>query len=421
MCTVASAAAATLAVGELRARLDSHNEKRKEVQSKMEAICAAMREEIAAMEDSFNDHLHLAFDAEDTRLQSIVHALNCEMSRETCTNESLKELVDMANAALLIVQNYSIVEKKEDQKGLCKAYELKTERSLDWKYMDLKCKKPGGVTRVDVLNGRVSIDFASPFTELERKALEETSTADIINFRVMIDETNSAEPSDSDVMIRGIEDEFVFPGLKAETDYFIKMRAEHDNEASLWSSPTKFTSPTFKDSCVWNKCPDPETAEYEVDETDPCIASFHGNEWAVITGSAAFPSNKVTAFSVKVLKSEEDDCDRIYVGIVPFWMAQHFTSDWKNNGWYFYCFTSSLWSGLPHKYRNSLYGPRREDGKYVTTGDTIGVVMDMEKGSLSFSLNGIDLGVAYEGIPLDKPLVPCVILWCYGDSIQLIK
>ena len=44
--------------------------------------------------------------------------------------------------------------------------------------------------------------------------------------------------------------------------------------------------------------------------------------------------------------------------------------------------------------------------------------MDTAKGELSFVLNGVNLGVAYEGIPLDKPLVPCVILGWDGDSVE---
>ena len=46
--------------------------------------------------------------------------------------------------------------------------------------------------------------------------------------------------------------------------------------------------------------------------------------------------------------------------------------------------------------------------------------MDTTKGELSFVVDGADLGVAYEGIPLDKPLVPCVILCYEGDSVKLI-
>ena len=46
--------------------------------------------------------------------------------------------------------------------------------------------------------------------------------------------------------------------------------------------------------------------------------------------------------------------------------------------------------------------------------------MDTTKGELSFVVNSVNLGVAYDGIPLDKPLVPCVILINKGDSVELI-
>ena len=45
--------------------------------------------------------------------------------------------------------------------------------------------------------------------------------------------------------------------------------------------------------------------------------------------------------------------------------------------------------------------------------------MDTTKGELSFFVNGVNLGVAFDGIPLDKPLVPCVILQYEGDSVEL--
>ena len=47
--------------------------------------------------------------------------------------------------------------------------------------------------------------------------------------------------------------------------------------------------------------------------------------------------------------------------------------------------------------------------------------MDTAKGGLSFALNGVDLGAAYGGIPLDKPLVPCVLLYRNGDFIEFIN
>ena len=78
-----------------------------------------------------------------------------------------------------------------------------------------------------------------------------------------------------------------------------------------------------------------------------------------------------------------------------------------------------MWSGLPHSQRNKEYGPRKKKGDYVHTGDSVGVVMDTSKGELSFVLNGVNYGVAYEGIPLGKPLVPCVLLKNEEDSVEL--
>ena len=46
--------------------------------------------------------------------------------------------------------------------------------------------------------------------------------------------------------------------------------------------------------------------------------------------------------------------------------------------------------------------------------------MDTAKGVLSFVLNGVNLVVAYEGIPFGKPLVPCVLLGYEGDSVEFV-
>ena len=63
---------------------------------------------------------------------------------------------------------------------------------------------------------------------------------------------------------------------------------------------------------------------------------------------------------------------------------------------------------------------KKRKGEYVHTGDSVGVVMDTSKGVLSFVVNEVNIGVAYEGIPRDKPLMSCVILKSGGDSVELI-
>ena len=101
-------------------------------------------------------------------------------------------------------------------------------------------------------------------------------------------------------------------------------------------------------------------------------------------------------------------------------------SHWKNEGYNLvsvdgtsYCYYSILFSGPPHNYPGKEYGPRKGDGDYIHTGDSVGVVMDTTKGELSFAVNGVNLGIVYDGIPLDKLLVPCIILFWKSDSVEL--
>ena len=69
-------------------------------------------------------------------------------------------------------------------------------------------------------------------------------------------------------------------------------------------------------------------------------------------------------------------------------------------GWYIYCYSSTLRYGPPHDYKWKEYGARKENGNYLHIEDSVGVVMDTAKGELSFVVNGVNLDVVYEGVPL---------------------
>ena len=127
----------------------------------------------------------------------------------------------------------------------------------------------------------------------------------------------------------------------------------------------------------------------------------------------------MTSWSIKILKSENNNANGIFIGVAPSDIGQNDGSIFNKCGWYFRCCNSTLHSGPPHKYRGKEYGPRKEKGQYVHTGDSVGVVMDTTKGELSFVVNGVNLGVAFDGIPLDKPLVPCVLLYHKFNSVEL--
>ena len=110
------------------------------------------------------------------------------------------------------------------------------------------------------------------------------------------------------------------------------------------------------------------------------------------------------------------------VGVAPFDINQNERNS-DECGWYFSCRYSLLWSGPPHKYVKKSYGAYKKGtkhGVYIKKNTVVGAVIDTTVGKLSFVLDGKDCGPAYEKIPLDKPLVPCVLLEWSGDAVELI-
>ena len=175
--------------------------------------------------------------------------------------------------------------------------------------------------------------------------------------------------------------------------------------------------------CGWRKCPDDvdNDRKYHVSWKNHKIAKVKGDsgDYHTVLGSTPLPPNEVTSWSVKVLNSANNDGKFIYIGVAPSYIDQDERSNYDKCGWYFYCYRSTLISGPPHRCNGKKYGPRERVGEYVHTGDSVGVVMDTAKGELSFVVNGVNHGIAYSGIPLDKPFVPCVILRNKDDSIEI--
>ena len=81
-------------------------------------------------------------------------------------------------------------------------------------------------------------------------------------------------------------------------------------------------------------------------------------------------------------------------------------------GWHISCFTSNLYSGPPHNYNGKETNLKRVD-------DEITIVMNMKKGTLKFIIDDEDKGESYMNIPLDKPLIPVVILYDSNDKVRI--
>ena len=227
---------------------------------------------------------------------------------------------------------------------------------------------------------------------------------------------------------------FIKEGLRADTEHSFRVRTVmlksmgligffmKENIAGKWCDVVKERTPKESfETGKWEECPNDTGVmpNYIIAKDNLRIAKKIGGSGCTIIGNTALPPNKVTSWNIKILRSWNNNGDDIYVGVAPSDISQNEKYNYNNCGWYFDCYRSTLCSGLPHKYIKKEYGPRKGLGQYVHIGDSVGVVMDTAKGELSFVVNGVNLGIAYEGIHLDKPLVPCVLLGKGGDSVEL--
>ena len=318
------------------------------------------------------------------------------------------------------------MKKESDQKSkISSLYELKTERKVaSLELIDFEERKTTNVILSFTEKGDLFLSLTF-FNEDEVEVLKGVDSP----FEVEVKVWDGGQGKDTSKeftkeLTLGSDDPVCFRStFAARTIYSLKMRMTSQGMSTQWSDETEFSTPKFKDLCVWKECPDDveKKRKYSVDEGNPRVATKIGGYcYCTIIGNTPLPHNKVTSWSIKMLKSKGDDGRCIYIGIAPSDINQNENHNYNKCGWYFDCYGSTLDSGPPHNYSGKEYGPRKKDGEYIHTGDSVGVVMDTAKGELSFVVNGVDHGVAFDGIPLDKPLVPCILLYFEGDFVELV-
>ena len=115
-------------------------------------------------------------------------------------------------------------------------------------------------------------------------------------------------------------------------------------------------------------------------------------------------------WKIKILNSKSN---HIMVGVTTIDCDLKSLS-YNNCGWYISLFTSNLYSGPPH-----YYDGKESDLKIVE--DEITIIMNMNNGTLKFIIDDEDKGESYTNIPLDKPLIPAVILYDSNDKVEITE
>ena len=419
-------------VAALSERLEMHDNSRRTVQESLHNACNELRKFIDEMEEGVNRRLEEEFTKEDNRLQSTLNELReCIGAEEEGEGgdrnaEHLSDIIQKAVTELLVMQSYELVEceAKEGEGGVSKMFDVKTEKKLvpEWVLM----KRPTILNVPKVSQGRIYLEMTGWVPSEKVTDLKDGTSTDLFTYKVIACKEGEEEEEGKTLILRKEEAEgkgifsFNLNLLELETTYKIRAKITYADKESEWSDAFELRTPEFSGSS-WKKCPDNVENErrYVVDENNPTIVTKTGDKYCTVIGSVLLPPNKTTSMCMKILKSLHNNGLCFFIGVAPSDIDLNNKENHSTCGWYFSCHKSVLCSGPPHNYDKKEYGPRIADGHYVRTGDSVGIIMDTAKGELSFALNGMNLGVAYKGIPLDKPLVPCAILGLKDDSVEL--
>ena len=193
----------------------------------------------------------------------------------------------------------------------------------------------------------------------------------------------------------------VLKGLDAGRQYECRVRVQTPNQASQWSECLSFSAGEMVPFTFDTKrC----GAGIDIDSKGMCT-SFGGSEmWSTVLGSTGFMVGS-NSWSIRI---DSSATAYIFIGVASkdVDLCNFLGSD--QHGWG-YIGDRALYH---RRSKVSSYGER------FSEGDTITVTLDMDRGTLSFARNGVDLGVAFEG--LSGELFPAVAFYNRGQRLSLL-
>ena len=139
-----------------------------------------------------------------------------------------------------------------------------------------------------------------------------------------------------------------------------------------------------------------------------------GDLWnCTVIGNKEIPKNRITRWKIKLNNFNiKSNSWNILVGIGP----KNITNmpNFYNSCWTFICGNSqlSLKSGTSTQYMNQI--------QKLNKGDIVEVIVDREKGDLSFGVNDKIFGSTGVKVPKDMELYPIVLINDEGQSVEIV-
>jgi hypothetical protein len=199
----------------------------------------------------------------------------------------------------------------------------------------------------------------------------------------------------------GQEQHCTLKGLSSRHSYICRVRSERGDKVSRWSPTTSVTAGDELPFCFDAGSSGPNIRLSQ----DGLTASFTSNEmWSTVLGTTGFGVG-VNRWAVHIEKSVTA---YIFIGVASRDVGLCNFLGGDSNGWG-YIGDRALYH---QRSKVKSYGER------FSQGDTIGVTLDMDRGTLSFTHNGASLGVAFEG--LSGELFPAVAFYNRGQRLSLV-
>lgn len=226
------------------------------------------------------------------------------------------------------------------------------------------------------------------------------------------------------IVYQGKAAECVVEGLicGAEYDFFVGRRG-----SDAWSAPLRVAVPEKKfaaSKLLVNSVASRRTGIIEIAESGMSATSKKAGSWHALLGDTIIhgDGDNTVKFEVKMVSLEGSSSD-MFIGVAPVDVDPNLIESHPIHGWFLSTYTSSIVSGHPH---NAQYLKYDQDRKHIKTGDVVEVVCEfMTEGekrvaAISFVVNGKSLGRAFEGVPLDKPIVPLVLMRHEGNTVEFV-
>ena len=405
-------------VNALRERLSSHTKDMMAIQESIRSTFATAREELDMLEDRITKEFEERFMTEDERIQKALVELLDSVKEEEEESGShgapIEGPLQRAKAALISEQKYNLSVKQLELGSMA---EFTAASSLGTftprPPADLRVM-PGSECCVEVEFSHLNAD--------EQRVVTESGIADHISYVASVRPEGSSTAYEYPISGgKPLWFQFDCPvatGRPNEVRVKALYRQPEGVTASEWSEPALLV-PTFADCCVWARPPEGTAPEriYELLGRRTARKLGEDGRTTTVTAPATLPPNANLTWDVTVEKAHQNRGKGVYVGVAPYDVDPN-TANQKMCGWYVYCFNQTLWSGPPFGYRS-----RRFDG---TTGGSfqgeVRLLFNSTRRPATLSVkmkNSPTFYVAYKNIPMDKPLVPAVVIEYVDTTVSI--